>query len=484
MPRSDSPLPDESGLNKAQKFVRLLELLQAGGTLHAYDLMARFGLDDRSLRRYLADLRDVGVPVESSGRGDERKLWLDASYRRQGIQLSLLELVSLRFGRSLFTFLEGTGFAQDMDDALDTLSTVALKAGDDLVHDLDRKFVAVPEHRKDHTADADVIDEILSALLYQNPAVGHYAKPGSSTGRYALHPLTLATYRQSLYLFALDVEAGFVKTFAVDRFRHFERARGQHFVYPSDYDPAALVRDAFGIISGPETARVALRFHRRATPYVKERIWHLSQQVEALDDGGVRPLLQCAVSPELVTWILAFGAEVRVFDPRGLPLLDSEPVDHPKVQELRELSLWSEAQVWCSPERHGAMTGIMKTQIDWLPLSPIGGIRPTQGRTLAVMQVNGGSQSFNTVNQMRVLGRWMRMITIPNQSSVPKAWLEFDDDGRMKPSSYYNRVVDVMEELMKFTLLTRDRSAYLTDRYSERVESVEEVHKRVSLKSI
>ena len=179
-----------------------------------------------------------------------------------------------------------------------------------------------------------------------------------------------------------------------------------------------------------------------------------------------------------------FGAEVRVFDPQGLPLLDSEPADHPKVQELRELSLWSEAHVWCSPERHGAMTGIMKTQIDWLPLSPIGGIRPTQGRTLAVMQVNGGSQSFNAVNQMRILGRWMRMITIPNQSSVPKAWLEFDDAGRMKPSSYYNRVVDVMEELMKFTNLTRDRSAYLTDRYSERVESVEDVHKRVSLKSI
>jgi len=178
------------------------------------------------------------------------------------------------------------------------------------------------------------------------------------------------------------------------------------------------------------------------------------------------------------------GAEVRIFDPSGLPLPDDTSADHPKVQELRELSLWSEAQVWCSPERHGAMSGVMKTQIDWLPLSPIGGIRPTQGRTLAVMQVCGGSQSFNAVNQMRILGRWMRMITIPNQSSVAKAWLEFDDAGRMKPSPYYNRVVDVMEELMKFTLLTRDRSAYLTDRYSERVESAEDVHKRVSLKSL
>lgn len=190
-----------------------------------------------------------------------------------------------------------------------------------------------------------------------------------------------------------------------------------------------------------------------------------------------------------LTWEAArilerLGAEVRIFDPAGLPLVDDAPADHPKVAELRELSLWSEAHVWCSPERHGAMTGIMKTQIDWLPLSPIGGVRPTQGRTLAVMQVCGGSQSFNAVNQMRILGRWMRMITIPNQSSVPKAWLEFGDDGRMKSSSYFNRVVDLMEELMKFTLLTRDKSAYLTDRYSERIESVEDVHKRVSLKQV
>ena len=159
------------------------------------------------------------------------------------------------------------------------------------------------------------------------------------------------------------------------------------------------------------------------------------------------------------------------------------PADHPKVKELRDLSVWSEAQVWCSPERHGAMTGVMKTQIDWLPLS-LGGVRPTQGRTLAVMQVSGGSQSFNAVNQLRILGRWMRMVTIPNQSSVAKAFAEFDEAGRMKPSSYYNRIVDVMEELMKFTLLLRDRSAYLTDRYSERVESAEAVSRRVNQRSI
>ncbi|MBX9467755.1 MAG: arsenical resistance protein ArsH [Rhizobium sp.] len=175
-----------------------------------------------------------------------------------------------------------------------------------------------------------------------------------------------------------------------------------------------------------------------------------------------------------------FGAEVKVFDPSGLPLPDDAPVSHPKVQELRDLSEWSEGQVWVSPERHGTLTGIMKAQIDWIPLS-IGAVRPTQGKTLAVMQVSGGSQSFNAINAMRLLGRWMRMITIPNQSSVAKAYQEFDADGRMKPSAYYERVVDVCEELVKFTYLTRDISDHLTDRYSERKEKAV---KAVNLKAM
>lgn len=175
-----------------------------------------------------------------------------------------------------------------------------------------------------------------------------------------------------------------------------------------------------------------------------------------------------------------FGCETRIFHADGLPLPDDAEADHPKVQELRELCLWSEGQVWTSPERHGAMTGVMKSQIDWIPLS-MGAIRPTQGRTLAVMQVSGGSQSFNAVNQMRILGRWMRMITIPNQSSVAKAYDEFDDAGRMRPSSYYDRIVDVMEELVKFTLLTRDLSGVLTDRYSERKEDAVKSGARVNL---
>src|SRR5690554_8146855 len=180
------------------------------------------------------------------------------------------------------------------------------------------------------------------------------------------------------------------------------------------------------------------------------------------------------LTEEAARLLEAFGAESRIFNPSGLPMPDDADSSHPKVKELIDLVLWSEGQVWCSPERHGAMTGVFKSQIDWIPLS-MGAIRPSQGKTLAVMQVCGGSQSFNAVNQMRVLGRWMRMVTIPNQSSVPKAFLEFDEAGRMKPSAYYDRVVDVMKELVKFTLLVRGRSDYLVDRYSERKASEAEV---------
>ncbi|MET1117154.1 MAG: arsenical resistance protein ArsH [Comamonas sp.] len=189
------------------------------------------------------------------------------------------------------------------------------------------------------------------------------------------------------------------------------------------------------------------------------------------------------LTEEAARLLRTMGAEPRIFDPRGLPLPDDAPEDHPKVQELHELAQWAEGMVWTSPERHGAMTGILKAQIDWIPLS-VGAVRPTQGKTLAVMQVSGGSQSFNAVNQMRVLGRWMRMLTIPNQSSVAKAFAEFDEAGRMKPSSYYERVVDVMEELVKFTILTRDCADYLVDRYSERRETAEALSQRVNQRSI
>jgi len=189
------------------------------------------------------------------------------------------------------------------------------------------------------------------------------------------------------------------------------------------------------------------------------------------------------LSEEAARLLEAMGAQTRTFNPAGLPQPDGAHESDAKVQELRSLAQWAEGMVWTSPERHGAMAGIMKSQIDWIPLN-LGAVRPTQGKTLALMQVSGGSQSFNAVNQLRVLGRWMRMITIPNQSSVPKAFQEFDDAGRMKPSACYDRVVDVMEELVKFTLLTRGVSGYLVDRYSERKESGEELMRRVNQRAI
>ena len=186
--------------------------------------------------------------------------------------------------------------------------------------------------------------------------------------------------------------------------------------------------------------------------------------------GSVRERSFSRLATEEASRLLqVMGCDTRTFDPRGLPLPDDVPESHPKVQELRGLAAWAEGMVWCSPERHGAMTGILKAQIDWIPLS-LGAVRPTQGKTLALMQVSGGSQSFNAVNQMRVLGHWMRMFTIPNQSSVPKAFEEFDADGRMKPSAYRDRVVDVMEELFRFTLLLRDNMGVLNTRYSEQKE--------------
>ncbi|GAA5961293.1 hypothetical protein JCM8115_001540 [Rhodotorula mucilaginosa] len=163
------------------------------------------------------------------------------------------------------------------------------------------------------------------------------------------------------------------------------------------------------------------------------------------------------------------GADVRVYDPLELPIKGACPETHEKVAELRSLSDWSDAHLWVSPEQHGTITAVMKNQIDWIPLST-GSVRPTQGRTLAICQVNGGSQSFNTVNVLRQLGRWMRMFTIPNQSSIPKAWTQYTDSDRLLPSSNRDRLVDVCEELVKTTILLQPHFDLLGDRYSEREE--------------
>jgi arsenic resistance protein ArsH len=243
----------------------------------------------------------------------------------------------------------------------------------------------------------------------------------------------------------------------------------EHSVFEGDQTFPALQSDIFDV---PDQARLTVKQPSTHQP-------RFLMLYGSLRDRSYSRLL----TYEAARLLEAMGGEVKIFDPAGLPLPDGAADTHPKVQELRQLAAWSEGMVWCSPERHGAMTGVMKSQIDWIPLTS-GSIRPTQGKTLAVMQVSGGSQSFNAVNQMRVLGRWMRMLTIPNQSSVAKAFAEFTDEGRMLPSSYYDRVVDVMEELFKFTLLTRDLGPYLVDRYSERKETAENLSKRVNLSAI
>lgn len=307
-------------LNKSQKLVCLLQKMAEPGGITAEGAIDEFDLDDRTLRRYLSDLRGINVPVRDEGRGADRMLALDPSFNRKGVQLSLLELVSLHFGRVLFDFLKGTGFAEDMDDALERISAWSGGGGADeggLVEHMDRKFMAVPEHAKDHTQDADMLDDILTALLRQNPVEALYARVGGPVRTYRLHPYTLAHWRQGLYLFALDVDEGRVKTYAVDRFRAFSRTRGESFPYPKDFDPQALVADCFGIIGGPVND-IRLRFNRKVAPYVRERIWHRSQRVEPQGDGSIEMHLRVGMSPELEAWLLGFGPSLTVLEPETL----------------------------------------------------------------------------------------------------------------------------------------------------------------------
>ena len=323
----DPDLPHSRSLNKAQKLVRILQRMEEGA-ISTSELMEDYDLDDRSLRRYLADLLEMGLPVLSEGRGANRSWRLDASHRRQRVPLTLLELVSLHFGRTLFDFLGGTQFAADANDAIERLSTFADQG--ELVHDLDRKFIAVREATKDYTRDSELLDEILTALLRQNPARALYARVAGPTRAYHLHPYTLGVYRQGLYLFAWDVDDGKVKTFAIDRFRAFHRDRKVRFDYPSGYDPHEVVSEAFGIISGPLTD-VRLHFRKAAAPYIRERTWHRSQQVDDAPDGGVILSMRVGRSYELLSWILSFGPDVRVDAPEDL----AEQIRHLHSQAAR-----------------------------------------------------------------------------------------------------------------------------------------------------
>jgi proteasome accessory factor B len=305
-------------MNKGQKLVKMLELMARRGGVRASELVERFELDARTLRRYLADMRELDLPVRDEGRGDDRLITIDPRWRRTGVQLSLAEVLSLHFGRKLFNFLEGTSFAEDIEGAIERLEPAISRAHRDLARQLDVKFLAVPEPAKDYRQSAEALDEIVTALVYGNPLEARYRPPstGLETQR-LLHPYTLATFRQGLYLFALDVEANAVKTFAIERFVDVVRRRSEHYALPAGWRPEAHIAHAFGIISGPPED-VSVAFSERTAAYVRERTWHPTQTFRTLPDGRLELRMQVAVTVELQSWILGFGADAEVQGPPSL----------------------------------------------------------------------------------------------------------------------------------------------------------------------
>jgi predicted DNA-binding transcriptional regulator YafY len=319
----------ERDLNKGQKLIRILQRLQRPEGARASELLKDFELNERSLRRYMTDLREIGVPVNKKSvpviddldldKNSELCFTVDAGFQREGIQITLLEWISIRFGRNMFTFLEGTNFSEDFDEALDKLSSINLGGNQQhLTEDMDRKFLNIAEHTKDHTDQSEIIDDIITCLLHQNPAEAFYAKIGSRVKTYTLHPFTLVTFRQGLYLFAWDIEAQQIKTFAVERFHKFKRDRHNHFDIPIDYKPQDIIKDSFGIIKGGEVQTVKMRFSKYATPYIQERKWHHSQLLEPAPHSEVILTLRVGIAYELKQWILGFGPDVTVLSPPSL----------------------------------------------------------------------------------------------------------------------------------------------------------------------
>lgn len=305
-------------LNKTQKIVRMLEMMSRRGGMRVTELMARLSLDDRSFRRYLADLRELEIPVEASGRGEERVLKVNSRWRRTGVVLTLSEVLSLHFGRTLFNFLEGTRFASDMDGAIERLEPAISQAHQDLARQLDTRFLAIAEHRKSYSGSAaTLIDEVVSALVMNQPLRTAYRKLHGAEGAYTLHPYTLVTFRQGLYLLALDTTAGAVKTFALERFISVERQKTKTFDMPEGWLPQAELAHAFGIISGkPED--VLLSFSLDTAPYIRERIWHPTQVMRTLPDERLELKMRVACTVELEAWIRSFGPDVRVHAPNHL----------------------------------------------------------------------------------------------------------------------------------------------------------------------
>lgn len=305
-------------MNKAQKLVKILELMTRTGGVRALDLMDRFDLDSRTLRRYLADLRDLDLPIVDDGRGEDRVVSIEARWRRTGVQLSLAEVLSLHFGRTLFDFLDGTSFAEDLDGALERLSPAIKRTHFDLARQLDTKFLAVQQGIKDYRGDkSDIIDDVISALVYNNALDARYRKANGVEKGYTLYPYTLAVFRQGLYIFAFDVDGGLVKTFAVERFTDVTRLRTERFESPPGWKPQAYLADAFGIISGPPVD-VVLAFSESVAAYIRERTWHPTQTFRSLPDGRLELRMRVAHTVELRTWVLGFGRDVEALEPATL----------------------------------------------------------------------------------------------------------------------------------------------------------------------
>ncbi len=305
-------------MNKGQKMVKVVELMTRVGGVNADHVIERFDLDPRTMRRYIADLRDLGLPIRDEGRGDDRVLSIEPRYRRTGVQLSLAEVLSLHFGRKLFNFLEGTTFAEDLDGAIERLEPAISRAHQDLARQLDTKFLAVPEPTKDYRGQPnDILDDVITALVYNNPIEARYRKASGVQGTYVLNPYTLATFRQGLYLFAFDTAAGRVKTFAIERFVDMVRRRRERFTVPVGWKPEAHIAHAFGIISGP-AQEVVLAFDEQVAAYIRERTWHPSQTYRTLPDGRMEFRFQVAITVELFQWILGFGHQIEVISPTDL----------------------------------------------------------------------------------------------------------------------------------------------------------------------
>lgn len=305
-------------MNKAQKLIRMLDLMARVGGVSAGDLMARFDLDARSLRRYLADLRELDLPIVDEGRGDDRIVGIAASWRRTGVQFTLGEVLALHFGRKLFTFLEGTAFTSGHDGAIERLEPAISRHHASVARQLDTRFLAVPEPAKDYRgAAAEVLEELVDALVHDQVVEGRYRKASGVESRYVLHPYTLATFRQGLYLFAYDVEAAQVKTFAVERFVELVRRRRERFTMPHGWRPEAHIANAFGIIGGA-AEQVAIAFDPAIASYLEERVWHPTQTFRTLPDGRLELRMRVAPTVELETWILGFGPDAQVLEPSSL----------------------------------------------------------------------------------------------------------------------------------------------------------------------